>query len=247
MKIFGRVEMLMIENETDLYSPVKVFLEDSGYEVRGEVAHCDVVALKDGEMIAVELKKSMNLELILQGVDRQKSADSVYVAVPRPDNFVKDKKWRRILHLLRRLELGLIFVSPRGGVDIVHHAVVFDREKSRKLNAKKRKVIIAEHSSRSYDGNTGGCTRRKLMTAYRESCIHTASILMKLNDASPKELVALGSDGKKTSSILSKNFYGWFDRVCKGRYCLNDKGRKEAAEYIKKEKRLRRAAKVIRD
>ena len=38
----------MLGTETTLYSPVKRFLESLGFEVRGEVCGCDVVALDKG-------------------------------------------------------------------------------------------------------------------------------------------------------------------------------------------------------
>ena len=61
--------------ETSLYRPVKVFLEGPlGYIVKGEVGGCDLVALKGDELPVVvicELKLTFNLELILQGIDRE--------------------------------------------------------------------------------------------------------------------------------------------------------------------------------
>lgn len=39
--------------ETTLYLPVKRFLERLGFEVKGEVCGCDLVALRDGEPTAV--------------------------------------------------------------------------------------------------------------------------------------------------------------------------------------------------
>ena len=45
------------------------FLESLGFEVKGEICGCDIVALKGSEPIAVvigELKVSFNLELLLQ-------------------------------------------------------------------------------------------------------------------------------------------------------------------------------------
>jgi len=32
--------------ETDLYEPVKVFLEKQGYEVKAEITDCDLVAIR---------------------------------------------------------------------------------------------------------------------------------------------------------------------------------------------------------
>jgi hypothetical protein len=43
--------------EIDLYSPVKQFLEGQGYEVKGEIQECDVMALRGSEdPLVVELK-----------------------------------------------------------------------------------------------------------------------------------------------------------------------------------------------
>ena len=50
--------------ESDLYLPVKRFLESQGYEVKGEVGDCDVAATRGNEeLVVVELKLSLNLEL----------------------------------------------------------------------------------------------------------------------------------------------------------------------------------------
>lgn len=71
--------------EEDLYLPVKKMFEDEGYTVKGEVNHCDLVAqAKDKPLVLVELKKNLNLELMLQGVDRLTITDQVYFAFPLP-------------------------------------------------------------------------------------------------------------------------------------------------------------------
>ena len=36
--------------ESDLYPPIRAFLEDAGYLVRSEVKDCDVTATKDDEL-----------------------------------------------------------------------------------------------------------------------------------------------------------------------------------------------------
>ena len=69
--------------ETALYAPIKAFLEGQGYEVKSEIANCDVVALRDGEPpVIVELKSAFSLPLLLQGVRRQAISDCVYLAFP---------------------------------------------------------------------------------------------------------------------------------------------------------------------
>jgi hypothetical protein len=55
--------------ETSLYRPVKRFLEKLGFEVKGEVCGCDIVALRGDEPAVVvigELKLRFNLDLVLQ-------------------------------------------------------------------------------------------------------------------------------------------------------------------------------------
>jgi len=70
--------------EATLYAPVKEFLESRGYEVKGEVRGCDLVAWRGGEPpIIVELKLRFSLALVLQGIDRLPLTERVYLAVPR--------------------------------------------------------------------------------------------------------------------------------------------------------------------
>ena len=69
--------------ETDLYPPVKAFLEAQGYAVKSEVEGCDVVAIRGEEPpVIVELKAVFSLALVFQGIARQSVADNVYLAVP---------------------------------------------------------------------------------------------------------------------------------------------------------------------
>lgn len=54
--------------ETSLYLPVKDFLEQAGYAVKGEIGGCDLVGLSDSDptiVVVCELKLSFNLELML--------------------------------------------------------------------------------------------------------------------------------------------------------------------------------------
>ena len=70
--------------ETALYPAIKTFLESQGFDVKGEVRGCDLVAVREGEppIVAIgELKASLTLELILQGVERLRAADQVWLAV----------------------------------------------------------------------------------------------------------------------------------------------------------------------
>src|SRR5690554_5480577 len=99
--------------ESDLSQPIIELLEAQGYRVRSEVRDCDIAATKDNQLVVVELKRNLSVTLLGQAVDRQRFADAVYVAVPKPKRH-NGSRWRETIHLLRRLELGLLLVSFRG-------------------------------------------------------------------------------------------------------------------------------------
>ena len=83
---------------------------------------CDIAAVKDGQLLIVELKKAFNLKLVYQGMERQSLTDQVFVAIPRPKKGAREKAWKDMLKLLKRLELGLLTValdSPLKTVDVV--------------------------------------------------------------------------------------------------------------------------------
>lgn len=220
--------------ETDLYIPVRDFLKDNGYEVRSEVKDCDVAAVKGEELLIVELKKSLSVELLVQAVKRQKLTDIVYMAVPKPKRMVVTKKWKDIIHLVRRLELGLILISFRGEKGICEVAVepeCFDRIRSTRGNIKNRDKLIKEFNGRQKDLNTGGSRGTKLITAYRESSVFIACCLSEYNELSPKKLREIGTDKEKTTSILYTNHYGWFAPVKKGIYRITEAGKLALPQY----------------
>lgn len=71
-------------SESNLYLPVKRYLETPGFEVKGEISGCDLVALRgNGPPIVIigELKLSFAFELLLQGIDRASAGDEVWLAV----------------------------------------------------------------------------------------------------------------------------------------------------------------------
>jgi len=105
---------IRIRNESDLYAPVKAFLAAQGYDVKGEVRRCDVVAVRGHEPpLIVELKRAFSLTLLLQGIDRLSLSDNVYLAIA-----TRPRRPARIRRLCRRVGLGLLFVS-RSRVEIL--------------------------------------------------------------------------------------------------------------------------------
>jgi hypothetical protein len=228
-------------SETDLAGPLYDYLAGAGYTVRSEVKDCDIAAVKDGDLLIIELKKTLNLALLVQGVRRQRLTDIVYLAIPRPSN--KWKWWkesRGAQHLLRRLELGLILVSLDRGkppVEIVFHPLPFARRK----RAATRRAVLEEIAHRTADYNRAGSTRTKLATAYRENAIHIACCLIVTGKTSPAALRAMGT-GPKTLSILRFNAYGWFERVDTGVYGLSAHGAADLAAWPELRKRYMAAA-----
>lgn len=220
-------------HETDLYKPIHDYLEGLGYNVQSEVENCDIVAIKDDDILVVELKTAFNLKLLTQAVKRQRAADSVYVGIPKPKGGAWTSGWRDMCMLLRRLELGLITVDlSKGteGVEVHFHPKTFDCLRSKRSGKKIRRSIIMESAGRSGQYNTGGCNRTKLITAYKEQAIHIACCLMKYGQLSPSQLKKLGTSAK-TQNILSDNHYGWFSKVSRGVYKLNDCARDFMKEY----------------
>jgi len=96
--------------ETDLYQPIKKHLVQLGFEVKGEIKNCDIVAQKEELLIIIELKLSLNISLLLQAVDRFSLADNVYIAIPKQCTLYK-KQSKQVKKLIKRLGIGLIIVD----------------------------------------------------------------------------------------------------------------------------------------
>nr|WP_008826351.1 DUF2161 family putative PD-(D/E)XK-type phosphodiesterase [Haloplasma contractile] len=222
--------------ESDLYDPVKEYFTKMGFLVKGEVKDCDVVAVKDELMIVTEMKLALNLDVILQASIRQRITDIVYIAVPKKMRVIKTKRFKNSCYLLRRLEIGLLFVSFKGKYSFVEEVVkpnAYSREMSKRLANKKRKSVLKEFNERYGDFNKGGITGETVITAYREKAIHIATLLKKHGHLSIKQLKEFGTDSKKTSIILQHNHYGWFNRVSRGTYELTQKGMNSLLQYGK--------------
>lgn len=219
--------------EADLYKPIRKLFIQEGYEVNGEVKDCDLTAVKGEELIIVEMKKNLTVELLIQAAKRQRLTDLVYIAIPKPKYKMYSKKWHDMCHLIKRLELGLIIVSflkSGAKAEILLSPSPFDRKRSMQLSKKKRINLLREINGRSADYNIGGSNKTKIMTAYKENCIQIACYLEGVGPTSPKNLRKMGT-GDKTLSILTQNYYGWFEKVSRGIYTITEKGKTELKEY----------------
>jgi hypothetical protein len=215
--------------EADLYLPVKRLLEAQGYTVKGEVGAADVVALRVGEdePVIVELKSSLSLSLFHQAVDRQALTDAVYVAVPRGAGRASAKALTDNRKLCRRLGLGLITVRLADGFVEIH----CDPEPYRPRQSKPRKaLLLREFSRRVGDPNSGGATRRNLVTAYRQEALLCLSLL---GESGPTKasLVAQRTRVSHARRLMADNHYGWFERVANGVYGLSPTGEDALAVY----------------
>ncbi len=230
----GRRKAFMTR-ETDLYAPVKRFFEDNGFEVKSEVMGCDVVAQNDdATTVIIELKIAFSLELILQGVDRQKLSDDVYLAVKKPDTPAKRRNWRRrrrsTVALCRRLGLGLLFVDPVNEYERQIEVLLDPAPYRPKKNQRKQTRLKKEFMTRSGDPNTAGVTRQKIITAYRQDAICCAMTLLGGKALRVSEIRA-STCVEKAGSILQKNYYGWFERETRGVYRLSELGTAEIQQY----------------
>lgn len=233
---------MAVKYETELYSPVKAFFERRGYDVKAEVKHCDLVGVKSdqNEPLIVEMKKTFNLSLLLQGMQRLKLSPFVYLAVERnrSKRGAVNQRWGELTALCRQLGLGLITVtfyktkSPL--IDVLCEPAVQslmpDSGTVVRKGGIRRQRLLKEFDERSGDYNTGGSTRRQLVTAYREKALRVASALRVQGEASPASISKQTSVGS-AAAILQKNYYGWFERLSRGRYVLTVKGVQALTEH----------------
>ncbi|MGE0852780.1 MAG: DUF2161 domain-containing phosphodiesterase [Hyphomicrobiaceae bacterium] len=206
--------------ESTLYLPVKRFLEKMGFEVKGEICGCDLVALRGGEPAAVvigELKLSFTLDLVLQAVDRTAASDEVWLAVRASRRGRGRESDARVKKLCRFLGFGLLAVTATGKVEVIVEPVPWRPRR----DAKRRSRIVDEHRRRQGDPASGGSTRLPIMTAYRQQALACAAALAEA-PARPRELKINVPDAPK---ILLRNVYGWFVRVERGVYALSDAGK----------------------
>lgn len=213
--------------ETDLYLPVKRHLESLGFEVKGEVRGCDLVALSEGtpELVVIgELKRSFTLELVLQGVDRTSACDEVWLAVAASKRGRGRESDARVKKLCRFLGFGLLVVGPSDRVQVVVEPAAWKPRR----DGKRRSRLVEEHRRRTGDPNAGGSTRTPQMTVYRQQALVVAAALADA-PARPRDLRDRAPDAAK---ILQSNVYGWFERIERGLYGLTQPGRAALVTWL---------------
>jgi hypothetical protein len=212
--------------ETALYPPVKAFLEQAGYVVKGEVGGCDLVGISETDppvLVVCELKLSFNLELILQAVDRASVADEVWIAARISATGRGREADKRYRQLCRRLGIGMLGVADSGVVSVIVSSV----SPMPRTNPKRRSRLVREHQRRAGDPALGGSTRIPIMTAYRQQALICAEAMLD-GPKRPRDMRPAAPDAGK---ILLGNVYGWFERVSPGVYQLTAAGRNAAEQH----------------
>ena len=223
--------------ETELYPPVKAFLEAQGYAVKGEVEGCDLVAMRAGEApVIVELKTSFTLGLVFQGIARQGVTTDVYLGVPP---FSKRTTRRKdALALCRRLGLGLLTVRPEP--DPLVEALLDPAEFRPRRRKARLGRLLREFRHRVGDPNEGGASGRKVMTAYRQDALRCARYLG-LHGPTKASTVAGDTGVARARVMMYADHYGWFERppgTPLGFYALSPKGRAALEEHADELSRL---------
>ena len=208
-------------SETDLYPPIKAYLAGQGYEVKAEVGAADIVACRDGaDPVIVEMKAGFSLKLFHQAIARQTITDAVYIAIARGAGRRFQVALKENLKLARRLGLGLITVRLSDNLVEVH----LDPAPYTPRKSKPRKDrLLREFSRRVGDPNTGGSTRTRLVTAYRQDAMRCAAHL-KQNGPSRGADVAKATGVDRATRMMADDHYGWFERLDRGIYTLTPKG-----------------------
>jgi hypothetical protein len=211
--------------ETELYAPVKRFLESQGYAVKGEIGPADVVALRgDDPPVIVELKTGFSLALVHQAIDRQAVTPHVYVAVPQVAGRRGFAALKANLKLARRLGLGVLTVRLSDGLICVHCDPAPFRPR---LNARPKQRLLREFAERRGDPAQGGATRDGLVTAYRQDATLLARHLAATGPCRGRD-VRDATGIARATAILRDDHYGWFERVSRGVYAVTEAGRAAA-------------------
>ncbi|SNY90040.1 hypothetical protein SAMN04515647_0181 [Cohaesibacter sp. ES.047] len=216
--------------ETELYPPIKDYLEAQGYEVKGEIGAADLVACRDDdEPVVVELKVGFSLALFHQAIERQSMTDAVYIAVPESKGAAFQRSLKNNRSLCRRLGLGLITVRLKDNLVTVQ----LDPAPYKPRKVKPRKArLLREFARRVGDPNSGGSTRRGLITSYRQDALKCLKLLS-LSGPTKAAIVARMTGVDRARPILSDDHYGWFERVSTGIYQMTPKGDAALIEYAK--------------
>jgi len=233
--------MIIPNKEAELYQPIKTYFESLGYEVKGEVHHCDLIALRSDQPniapIIVELKTSFNLTLLLQSIERLKLSPYVYVAVAKKKSTRNSHSISALCNLCKKIGVGFLLVTfykkKMPFVELVCHptSYVYEIRPSDKKEKQTRQTVrlVNEFTARSGDYHIAHGTKKFFITAYKEQALRVAIELQ--NGPQRTMIVRQRSGVGKASTILQRNYYHWFQRQSRGIYALTEKGWAAIQQY----------------
>ena len=175
--------------------------------------------------VVVELKLSLNLDVVLQAVERLSLTPKVYIGIPKQCKILNRRR-RHIIKLLRMLGLGLVVIDS--DLEAGSVKVLLDPGEYRPRKSKYRQErLLGEFMKRVGDPNLGGTEKRKgIMTVYRQRALAIARFLQKQGPTKASH-IARSLREPKARDILYRDVYGWFDRVSFGVYGLSLRGKQE--------------------
>ncbi|MHA6483175.1 DUF2161 family putative PD-(D/E)XK-type phosphodiesterase [Paenibacillus sp. strain BS8-2] len=226
---------MAVYKEEELYPPIKRYYEARGFVVKGEVLHCDMVAIhpERNETIIVEMKKTFNLALLLQGIERLRMEADVVLAVERnrKKSGAVNQRFGDLTELCRMLGLGLMTITfYKTKAPVIEMLCEPGDPPVRGAKRRKNERLLMEFKERSGDYNIGGSTGRKLVTAYREKALRCAHVILARGPSSPKD-VAAATGYSRSGQLMRENHYGWFRRLERGKYALEPQGAEALTKF----------------
>jgi hypothetical protein len=140
--------------------------------------------------------------------------DTVYLAIPEP----KRPLTQDILRLCKRLGLGLLVVNG-AWVEPYLDTVAYQPRKV----PRRQTMLQQEFQRRVGDPNSGGSSKRPLVTAYRQDALRCVKFLKTTGASRVCDIVAQ-TKVERAASILRRDAYGWFVKEARGIYFLSPKG-----------------------
>ena len=222
-RIQARLDWIVRPNsepmETALYLPVKRFLENLGFTVKGEVGGCDLVALSGDDppiVVIGELKLSFNLELFLQAVDRAGACDEVWLAAKMSARGKGRESDARYRNLCRRLGFGMLARHQ-------HRRRRGDRQAADDGPAPQSEEALAAGCRTSAPQGRSGAGRQHARADH--DGLSPAGAGLRIGAVARAAAGArAAAEIPDAAKILLHNVYGWFDRAERGVYVLTDAG-----------------------
>src|SRR5262245_10904745 len=236
--------------ETSLYAPVKRYLESLGFDVKGEICGCDLVALRADEprsgrvsparsrassdALCARTKESPRW-LLASLASAAGGDEPPVVVIGELKQGVNrtaacDEVWLAVRMAARggrendprvRKLCRLLGFGLLGVLSNGRVEVLVEPGPWRpRRDPKRRSRLVSEHRRRIGDPALGGTTKVPIMTAYRQQALACAASLV----SGPRRTSEIRIAIPDAPKILLHNVYGWFFRVERGVYGLTAEG-----------------------